>query len=125
MIRVALLVSHWLLSLRPHDKIQTRVYDKISFQFESFILDSATVRPQEPLGFNNLSAASFAGEPYAIIPASGLSPPQVPVKSRYHSMFKFLLICPTSSLEKNFDPRNTGSMPVVKIFFRLEFEQIS
>jgi hypothetical protein len=40
-------------------------------------------------------------------------------------MVKFLLICPTSALEKIFDPRNTHCMPAVKIFFRLEFEQIS
>ncbi len=39
-------------------------------------------------------------------------------------MLKFLLVCPTSALEKNFDPRNTAGMPTVKIFFRLEFEQI-
>ncbi len=41
-----------------------------------------------------------------------------------HSMLKFLLICPTPALEKNFDPRNTAGMPAVKIFFRLGFEQI-
>jgi hypothetical protein len=40
-------------------------------------------------------------------------------------MFKFLLICPTPALIKNFDPRNTTSMPVVKIFSRLGFEQIT
>jgi hypothetical protein len=50
---------------------------------------------------------------------------QRPLKKDFYSMFKFLLICPTSSLEKNYDPRNTGSMPAVKIFFRLEFDQIS
>ena len=42
-----------------------------------------------------------------------------------YSMFKFLLICPTPALKKNFDPRNTTSMPVVKIFYRLGFEQIT
>jgi len=40
-------------------------------------------------------------------------------------MFKFLLICPTPALKKKFDPRNTTSMPVVKFFYRLGFEQIT
>ena len=35
-----------------------------------------------------------------------------------------MLICPASALKENFNPRNTTCMPVVKIFFRLESEQI-
>ncbi len=35
-----------------------------------------------------------------------------------------MLICPASTLKKNFKPWNTTCMPVVKIFFRLESEQI-
>ncbi len=31
---------------------------------------------------------------------------------------------PNFYVGKKFDPRNTGSMPMVKIVFRLEFEQI-
>ncbi len=38
-------------------------------------------------------------------------------------MFKFLLICPTPALEKNFDPRNTQCMPVVKNFFALDLNK--
>jgi hypothetical protein len=33
-------------------------------------------------------------------------------------------ICPISALDKNFNPQNTKSIPVVKIFVRLELEQI-
>jgi hypothetical protein len=39
-------------------------------------------------------------------------------------MFNFLLICPTPALAK-IDPRNRPSIPAVKFFFRLGFEQIS
>jgi len=37
---------------------------------------------------------------------------------------KFLLICPTSALEKIFNPQNMLYIPPVKNCFRLEFEQI-
>jgi len=39
-------------------------------------------------------------------------------------MIKFLLICPTSALEKIFNPQNMLYIPPVKNYFRLEFEQI-
>jgi hypothetical protein len=42
----------------------------------------------------------------------------------FHSMIKFLLICPTSALEKIFNPQNILYIPAVKNCFRLEFEQI-
>jgi len=42
----------------------------------------------------------------------------------YHSMIKFLLICPTSALEKIFNPQNILYIPPVKNCFHLEFEQI-
>jgi hypothetical protein len=42
----------------------------------------------------------------------------------YHSMIKFLLICPTSALEKIFNPQNILYILPVKNCFRLEFEQI-
>ena len=41
-----------------------------------------------------------------------------------YSMIKFLLICPTSALEKIFNPQNILYIPPVKNFSRLEFEQI-
>jgi len=41
-----------------------------------------------------------------------------------YSMIKFLLICPTSALEKIFNPQNMLYIPPVKNCFRLEFEQI-
>ena len=41
-----------------------------------------------------------------------------------NSMIKFLLICPTSALEKIFNPQNMSYIPPVKNCFRLEFEQI-
>jgi hypothetical protein len=42
----------------------------------------------------------------------------------FYSMIKFLLICPTSALEKIFNPQNILYIPPVKNCFRLEFEQI-
>jgi len=41
-----------------------------------------------------------------------------------HSIIQFLLICPTSALEKIFNPQNMLYIPPVKNCFRLEFEQI-
>jgi len=42
----------------------------------------------------------------------------------YYSMIQFLLICPTSALEKIFNPQNMLYIHPVKNCFRLEFEQI-
>jgi len=39
-------------------------------------------------------------------------------------MIKLLLICPTSALEKIFNPQNMLYILPVKNCFRLEFEQI-
>jgi len=39
-------------------------------------------------------------------------------------MIKFLLICPTSALEKIVNPQNMSYIHPVKNCFRLEFEQI-
>jgi len=48
-----------------------------------------------------------------------------PLKMKlFHSMIKFLLICPTSVLEKIFNPQNMLYIHPVKNCFRLEFEQI-
>jgi hypothetical protein len=45
--------------------------------------------------------------------------------NRFDLMLKFFLICPTSALDINFDPRIMIRLPAVKIFGRLEFDQIS
>jgi len=45
-------------------------------------------------------------------------------KPEFHSMIKFLLICPSSALEKIFNSQNMLYIPPVKNCFRLEFEQI-